>query len=73
MANLRRLSMADLRELRGIILTVIDEGDKHGLQWDFYNIADEALANKDRLDFCDAIQQRIFATEPAPERKGETG
>lgn len=67
MANLRRLSVPDLQALRAIILAVLDEGDPDGKQWEFY-AEDEALANNERLDFCDAIQQRIFVTEPLPQR-----
>lgn len=74
--SLRKLSQPDLRELRAIILGVIDAGDMNGLEWDLY-ADDEDLANSERLDFCNAIQQRIFATAVAaepelPQRKGGT-
>lgn len=79
MSSLRRLSTPDLQLLRAIILTVIDEGDRDGQPWALYENSDsysnwtQESANLERLDFCDAIQQRIFTTtEPLPERKGGT-
>lgn len=80
MSSLRRLSTPDLQLLRGIILTVIEEGDIDGEPWAFYEILREpplaswpqAEAKRERSAFCDAIQQRIFATaeQPLPERIG---
>ncbi len=54
------INVHDLARIRRAILTVIDDGcQKHwGQPW-LLNADDEALANDERMRFCDAIQNYI--------------
>ena len=54
------MNVRDLALIRRAILSVIDTGcDKHWQQPWLLNADDEALANDERLRFCDAVQSYI--------------
>lgn len=63
---------ADVATIRAAILDVIDTGDQDGQHWFFYENTDglhnwtEDNANRDRMNFADAVVARIIQLQQPP-------